>query len=329
MIYVLSGDRRDTQAWAISEGLKFVEVKHVQNSGSLPGVLSAKHRVVKLSSYVNRRDHWSIDAKLRLINRRELVQIEEVQFDRFEQKAPEELPLEDLYADAVLNEAEEDFSVEEDEPTPDAPETPDVATSDQEPAEQLEETPKYDEGDPLPSGLTGHIIDSVSKKLNSVEDPPADGKEKFPGVLEIGGALPVSPKFDPTPSQIDSLESVQKLSDDELREIGASNEEIAMLKPATGPESLQSDVEHAQGVAQSAQDALADESLQDTKPVDPPAEKKTRRKKEQVAYDNAYAAYQEDPSETTGNDLAAAHEALAKRFPNDPRLTEGSEDLDF
>lgn len=259
MIYVLSGDRRDTQAWALSEGLKFVEVKHVQNSGSLPGVLSAKHRVVKLSSYANRRDHWSIDAKLRLINRRELVQVEEVQFDRFE-KAPEELPLEDLYADAILNDAEEDFSVEdEDNPTPDAPETPDVAASDQEPAEQIEEKAK-------------------------VEGPPADDKEKYPGVLEIGGALPVSPKFDPDASKV---------------------------TPAVTSE------------------VPADESLQDTKPVDPPV--KTRRKKEQVAYDSAKAAHDANPSADTKRALEQATEALRKRFPDDERLghAEASDDLDF
>lgn len=296
MIYVLSGDRRDTQAWASSEGLKFVEVKHVQNTGSLPGVLHpAKHRIVKLPSYANRRDHWAIDAKLRQITRRGNLQIEEIDFDRHA-PAVDELPLEDIYKAAVFLEAEEDFSAGEDEPIPDAPETPDVAASDQEPAEQIEEK---------------------AEEKAEVAGPPADDKEKYPGVLEIGGALPVSPKFDPTPTQIDSLESAQKLSDDELREIGASDEDIAVLKPVRV--------------------VPADESLQDTKPADPPAEKKTRRKKEQVAYDNALLAYSQLGDESAWSELEVATEALKKRFPDDDRLQPvarplppaPAEDLDF
>lgn len=180
MIYVLSGDRRDTQAWAAANGLKLVEVKHVQNSGSLPGVMSAKHRIVKLSSYSKRRDHWSIDAKLRLINRRADLPIEEIEFDRLAPSVAE-LPLEEIYDNAVELDAEEDFSIEDGEPSPDAPETPDVAESDQEPAEQIEDELKQDE-----------VVMAA---------PPADDKEKYPGVLEIGGVLP-SPKFDPDTSKV-------------------------------------------------------------------------------------------------------------------------------
>lgn len=71
------------------------------------------------------------------------------------------------------------------------------------------------------------------------------------------------------------------------------------------------------------------ENLAEPKSVAPV--RRARRNNQQIAYDNAKAAYDENPTEVTGNDLAAAHEALFKRDPSDPRLTEGNspDDLDF
>lgn len=185
MIYVLSGDRRDTQAWATANGYKFVEVKHVQNTGSLPGVLNpGRHRIVKLSSYSRRRDHWAIDAKLRQITRRSKLEIEEIDFDR----------------------------LSTDEPDLDTtPETPDVAESDQEPAEQVEDEPKYDEGE-LPSGLTKATNDSDTPEPVTLASPPADGREAHPGTMQVGGALPVAPKVTPkdVTSEAESTEKPKK-----------------------------------------------------------------------------------------------------------------------
>ena len=127
MIYVLSNNRIETMKWARSQGLAMSKVRHVQNAGSLPGVLNPKTtRMVKLASYGKRYDKFAINARLKSITRRRNIVIE--QWAKRDDEVgdyyqvlgepavvPPELSTEDLLKLAVEHNAEFDLGVELDD----------------------------------------------------------------------------------------------------------------------------------------------------------------------------------------------------------------------
>lgn len=271
MIYVLSASRRHTLDWARGQGLKPIDVRHVQGVGSLPGVLNmAKNRVVKLESYSTRRDHWAIDAKLKSLMRRG-GEIEE-----FVGGQPPELDLETLSPLTEEPGAEEDFGQDVD---------------------------MFDEGDSLPSGE------------NQVTNDTGE-----PEVVDLAANLRASIDAE----RARRLEGVRQVEGDDDHPAGQM--QVGGAIPLTSGQAPLPDPE-AQAAINADHDANSvGEPIEDEKPA---PKRRARRNNQQIAYDNAFAEYEEDPSEINERLLGDARKALEKRDANDPRLTEGTEDLDF
>lgn len=105
------------------------------------------------------------------------------------------------------------------------------------------------------------------------------------------------------------------LTPDQLRAAGASEEEVELLTPTLTEEQ------------KDAVDKANEQSKLEPKSAAPV--RRARRNNQQIAYDNAFAAHEADPSYDNAKELSEATSALRLRDPSDPRLTEGTEDLDF
>lgn len=74
MIYVLAGTRREAAAWRMQEGERII--RFVQTSGTFPGRLTSKSRIVQLPGFAARRDTFAIKKRLRQVTRLDNVEVE-------------------------------------------------------------------------------------------------------------------------------------------------------------------------------------------------------------------------------------------------------------
>lgn len=146
------------------------------------------------------------------------------------------------------------------------------------------------------------------------------------------------------------------LTEDQLRAVGASDDEVETLKPVTagigdeaGPVELPRNELVRKAVEMEAEFDLGDSSILDApdqktddfiagvaenlaEPKSVAPVRRARRNNQQIAYDNAKAAYDADASnEANEQRFVAATEALRARDPEDERLAPGPnpDDLDF
>lgn len=127
---ILSNSIHETYAWASAKGRHFRTVRHAPNAGSIQG--RAFDGIVELPSFAERRDRHAVLAAVRKLKRSmpnltHIVDEDWVNPPRAKRvpksnleptlflfaNAPVEASLEQIYAQAVVMEAEEDFSIEE------------------------------------------------------------------------------------------------------------------------------------------------------------------------------------------------------------------------
>lgn len=128
---ILSNSIHETYAWASAKGRHFRTVRHAPNAGSIQG--RAFDGIVELPSFAERRDRHAVLAAVRKLKRSmpnltHIVDEDWVNPPRAKRvpksnleptlflfaNAPVEASLEQIYAQAVVMEAEEDFSIEDD-----------------------------------------------------------------------------------------------------------------------------------------------------------------------------------------------------------------------
>lgn len=71
MIYVLSGNRRETARWAEAQGHSLRQARHVYDAQTLPGRIAGV-RLVQLPGFETRRDRHAIVARLKRANYRKI-----------------------------------------------------------------------------------------------------------------------------------------------------------------------------------------------------------------------------------------------------------------
>lgn len=240
MIYVLSGNRRETARWAEAQGHSLRQARHVYDAQTLPGRIAGV-RLVQLPGFETRRDRHAIVARLKRANYRKIeIEIWKRHDDEFGgwYQVKDELVA---------------------EPGPTVTITP---TTDEPPASHTE--------------LVERVLPNKAHE-----------------VLEV-----VQPVDAPDP-----LEEFLGLTEKEAEGEVISPEAAKELEPVGDPDAV----------------AMVHAAADDAEPVEPEQPKKrSRRTKEQMAYDAALADW-----ESNGGSLEAvieARDALAKRHPDDERL---------
>ena len=279
MIYVLSGSRRETARWAESQGHSLRQARHVYDAQTLPGRIAGV-RFVQLPGFETRRDRHAIVNRLKRANYRKIpVEIWREHADGFGGWYREE------DASTVVTV---------------------TSTTEEPPASHAELVNRV-----LPTGATVVANDSGAAEavLNpdqaellerfahqdetreAAADEIADTAFRLDKVLTPPGEEPLIKDEDADP-----LEQFLNLTE---KETDAQPTEVVEVKAHEAVEVVQP-VEDEQTVEE------------ESKP------KRTRRTKQQMAYDAALADW-----ESNGGSLEAvidARDALAKRHPDDERL---------